>query len=284
MGRGLVNGKSARYKDITGRRFGRLVALRDVGRDRHNNTLWLCECDCGRSKTTPATYLVSGTSSSCGCLKREAASARRLVDLAGKKFGRLIVSSRAANSAHGKAMWNVTCDCGTEKTIIGSSMTGGLTTSCGCHSREVRKTASRTHGMSNSSEFKTWASMIGRCYYETATGYKSYGGRGISVCDRWRNSFEEFYADLGDRPSPTHSLDRYPDVDGNYEPGNVRWATAVEQARNKRDTFNITIGAETKSLAEWCEDLKLPYGTINSRIRKLGWTPEEALGFKERAA
>ncbi|MBM7049710.1 hypothetical protein [Rhizobium lusitanum] len=203
--------------------------------------------------------------------------------MTGSRFGKLTVTTRADNSAHGKAMWNVICDCGTEKAVIGSSMTGGRTTSCGCAASE-RGEQRLTHGMSKSKEYQTWASMIGRCYIESATGYKNYGGRGIKVCDEWRNSFEAFFAHIGVRPSAQHSIDRYPDVDGNYEPGNVRWAISTDQARNKRNNYLVTINEETKTLAEWCESLGLPYGTISSRIRKLGWTPEEALGFRERAA
>lgn len=282
MGRGLVNGISARYNGLAGQRFGRLVAIKDVGRDARKNAVWLCQCDCGIEKTVSSASLMRGETASCGCLRRELAGKNKFVDLTGKKFGRLTVISRGEISPSKKIMWNVRCDCGTEKAVVGASMTRGLTTSCGCYSREVRRQTSRTHGMSYTPEFKAWASMIARCVYPTATGYENYGGRGIKVCERWLASFENFYSDIGDRPSGSHSLDRYPDPDGNYEPGNTRWATSVEQARNKRRTFHISIGGETKSLAEWCEALSLPYGTVNSRIRKLGWTHEEALGLKER--
>ncbi|WP_155257506.1 hypothetical protein [Rhizobium leguminosarum] len=284
MGRGLVNGVSARYKSLAGQRFGRLVAIEDVGRDTYNNTLWLCQCDCGAEKTTPSVSLRSGHTASCGCLASETRGKNKFVDLTGKRFGRLTVISKGAISSSKKIMWNVRCDCGKEKAIIGASMTGGRTTSCGCHNIEAAAARNKTHGMSNSPEYAAWASMISRCLYPSATGYENYGGRGIVVCERWSSSFENFYADVGERPSDSHSLDRFPDVDGNYEPGNVRWATPVEQARNKRDTFFITVGIETKSLAEWCEDLSLHYGTVNSRIRKLGWSPEEALGLKRRSA
>lgn len=282
MPRGMVNGIGVRYEDLTGRKFGRLLAVQDVGRSERKAALWLCKCDCGRETTVRSTDLRKGGTASCGCLKRENTSARRLVDLSGKRYGNLLVISRAENSAHGKAMWNVRCDCGSEKAIIGSSMTGGRTISCGCAHRERMLTASKTHGMSNSPEYKAWASMISRCKYPSATGFENYGGRGIKVCEQWESSFENFYSCVGARPTSQHSLDRFPDVDGNYEPGNVRWASVVEQARNKRSSMLITVDGETKALAEWCETLGLQYGTVNSRIRKLGWSPEEALGLQER--
>lgn len=284
MGRGLVNGRGARYKDLSGVRFGRLIAHRDVGRDSHNNILWECGCDCGNTKAVPSQYLQSGTTTSCGCLQKELASQRRLVDLSGKKFGSLLVLSRAENSPYGRAKWNVLCDCGEEKAIIGQSLTSGKTTSCGCHRRKANSVNNTTHGMTKSPEYRAWASMIARCRNEGATGYHDYGARGITVCERWIGSFETFFADMGPRPSTNHSLDRFPDVNGNYEPGNVRWATKEEQERNKRNTLMIDIHGSIKPLVEWCEIQGIKYTTAHDRIFKLGWSHEEALEFKRRTA
>jgi hypothetical protein len=175
---GMVNGIGARYKDLTNKRFGRLLALKDEGRDNHKNAIWLCRCDCGTEKKVTSAQLVSHKTSSCGCLAREMVSERKLVDLTGRRFGKLTIASRAQNSSHGKAMWNVICDCGTEKAIIGSSMTTGRTITCGCGAGE-RGLLHRTHGMSTSKEYQTWGSMIARCHIESATGYENYGGRGI---------------------------------------------------------------------------------------------------------
>lgn len=141
----------------------------------------------------------------------------------------------------------VACDCGSIAEIAVRHLRNGDSTSCGCWHRE--KTAirsreiTRTHGASagknangaraRTPEYSSWACMIQRCCTPTTTGYKNYGGRGISVCERWRHSFENFLADMGPRPSKGHTLDRI-DCDGNYEPGNCRWATWKEQATNKR--------------------------------------------------
>lgn len=117
--------------------------------------------------------------------------------------------------------------------------------------------------------------MRRRCNEVSNAYYKDYGGRGIRVCSAWQNSFVQFLADVGERPSAQHSLDRII-VDGNYEPGNVRWATAREQVANRRNTFNPTKGGVTRSIEEWCEELHMNYGDVKHKIA-LGLTPYEAV-------
>jgi hypothetical protein len=130
--------------------------------------------------------------------------------------------------------------------------------------------------MSKTPEYRRWKAMIKRCHRPTASDYSRYGGRGITVCDRWRNSFLAFLEDVGPLPSPKHSIDR---ADGSrgYEPGNCRWATPTEQARNTSRNRVITWRGEARPLSEWCELLDLPYGVIFSRIHACGWPVEEAL-------
>ena len=124
-------------------------------------------------------------------------------------------------------------------------------------------------------EYKVWREMTQRCTNRNHKNWEHYGGRGVSVCDRWR-VFENFLADVGNRPSAHHTLDRYPDNSGNYEPGNVRWATRKDQTRNRRETRTVTMDGQTRPLAEWCEILDVPYKRVESRLR-LGWTAEAAL-------
>lgn len=126
---------------------------------------------------------------------------------------------------------------------------------------------------------KTWRSMLHRCYNKNNKNYHNYGGRGIKVCDRWRcvmEGFANFALDMGDRPSPKHSLDRYPNNDGDYEPGNCRWATAKEQGSNKRGNHRITAFGETKTVEEFARQYGTNSGTVVTRL-KMGWTPEDAL-------
>lgn len=198
-----------------------------------------------------------------------------VTDLTGQRFHRLVVLGFAEQSAKAAkahdSFWRVRCDCGVEKIVGRNKLRAGKTKSCGC----LRK----PHGMFGTPEYKAWVSMIQRCTNPKARGYERYGGRGISVCSRWSESFEVFFKDMGRRPTPGHSLDRFPKPDGNYEPGNVRWATAKEQARNTSKNHLVRAGDLNLTIAEWSERTGLLKTTIRERLKR-GWEAEHAVGLK----
>lgn len=150
-------------------------------------------------------------------------------DLTGQRFGRLVVLAYLS-----ECLWHCRCDCGHTTRASGSNLRRGKHRSCGCLSNELTIQRSRTHGGSNTPEYRTWKRLRGRCTNPNSPDFPYYGGRGIRVCDRWLNSYADFLADVGPRPSAKHSLDRFPNNDGNYEPHNVRWTTHREQMNNTR--------------------------------------------------
>lgn len=160
-----------------------------------------------------------------------------------------------------------------------SRLHGGNTKSCGC----LRKEKNRTHGMRFTGMSSVWRSMKDRCLNPSNTSYAYYGGRGITVCERWLK-FENFYADMAPRPQGT-TLDRWPDQNGNYEPGNCRWATRTEQRLNTSTVTLVTIGGITQCVAYWCDELGINVGTVYSRIHR-GYTPAQAIeaGLQLRSA
>jgi len=134
----------------------------------------------------------------------------------------------------------------------------------------------KKHGQSTTSEYLVWSDMKSRCYNENHHAYKNYGLRGIKVCDRWRNSFSNFLEDIGKRPSNQHSLDRFPDNDGNYEPENCRWATTEQQLRNQRTNHLLEYDGKCMTIAEWAEMLSMPRSAIEMRLKR-GWSIELSL-------
>lgn len=192
----------------------------------------------------------------------------------GTVFGRLTVVCEIEKGTNGCRRFRFSCSCGGFAETYLSHVKDGHTLSCGCWHDESASLLQTTHGKSKTAEYNTWAMIVRRCTNQNDARWKDYGGRGITMCARWRESFEHFIADVGPKPSPKHSIDRFPDNNGPYEPGNVRWATMNQQARNQRKTIVVTHNGVSYPLIEFCEIFSLPYETSYHRIR-LGWTPQE---------
>lgn len=209
---------------------------------------------------------------------------KRVIDLSKQTFGKLTVVSFAGMRNNG-AVWNCRCECGVEKPVSSNVLRMGKARSCGCgqvQSVTVHGLFKAAPGSNKNPAFPCWQAMLGRCLVVTHGSYNNYGAKGIKVCDRWL-SFDNFFEDIGPRPSKKHTLDRYPDGYGDYEPGNVRWATAVEQAANRKSTYRIEFGGELKSLSEWSILKGIDACVIYERLEQYGWTIEEALTTPVRA-
>lgn len=166
------------------------------------------------------------------------------------------------------------CGCGTVRDVATKSLLNGASRSCGCLRSERSADRMRTHGRSKSAEYRSWRHMINRCTNPNVDSFPYYGGRGIRVCERWTDSFEAFFDDMGPRPSPHHTIERR-DNNGNYEPANCVWATRTEQSKNRKNTIFIQVGEVRLALAEWSRKNSIPIALIHTRIR-LGWDPGRA--------
>lgn len=191
----------------------------------------------------------------------------RIKDLTGQRFGRLTVIEFVGQDKHKRALWKCKCDCGRECVKNSKHLTPAGTKSCGCLLSEVTIARSTIHEMSYTKIHQTWSRMKQRCYDLNFIGYDYYGGRGIAICDEWRDDFVAFYnhvSKLEHFGEDGYSLDRI-NVNGNYEPGNVRWATAKEQARNKRSTVMVEYDGREISLQEAAEYYGINYVAIKAR-------------------
>lgn len=205
--------------------------------------------------------------------------AHNFINLVGQKFGRLTVVSRGENTVQGVAQWNCICECGGTAFARTASLRNGNTQSCGCLHRETSARNARksltTHGMRHTAEYRIWRGVKDRCLNPNIKDFPNYGGRGITLCDAWNNSFEEFFNDMGPRPSPAHSIDRI-DNNGPYSPQNCRWAVAEVQHSNTRANRHISFQGETKTLTQWARITGIAKDTLHYRL-KAGWSIERAL-------
>jgi len=195
----------------------------------------------------------------------------------GEPYGRLTVVAevdRRISGGQSKRQFLCRCKCGNTIVAQLTHLRTGHTVSCGCHRKSRLGKENRTHGRAGSRLYRVWSDMKSRCYTPSSTGYPFYGGRGITVCARWRKSFEAFVKDMGDCP-PRMTIDRI-DTTGNYTPKNCRWVTIAQQQRNRRNNRLVTHDGRTQCLAAWAEETGLPQSTLNNRLR-LGWTVERAL-------
>jgi hypothetical protein len=196
-----------------------------------------------------------------------------MLNLTGQQFGRL-TALHVTDQRNYKnlPMWFCKCSCGNNALISSSNLNTGKTRSCGCLNMERIK----THGLSGSPEYTAWEGMIQRCTNIKTLNYNNYGGRGIMICDRWLHSFENFYTDMGPRLSPDHSIDRYPNNDGHYEPGNCRWATQTEQLNNRRNNHLIDYNGITYTSSQLAEKLNINPAVFNTRLNR-NWSIEKII-------
>lgn len=201
------------------------------------------------------------------------------IDLLGKKFGRLTVLSQSDSRVGGNVFWNCECDCGKACTTSSILLRRGDTRSCGCLFIETaveKGRARKTHGLTQSRAYHSWVGLKERCLNRNNPKYELYGGRGIKVCERWLNSFENFFQDMG-HPPDGFSLDRI-DVNGDYRPENCRWANNVTQSNNRRTNKMVPYGERQVTLAEYERLTGLSQDALHLRLKR-GWSMTDALKY-----
>ena len=255
--------------DLTGQRFGHLVPLERVKNE--NGVFWKCKCDCGNVILARTGALRHGDKKSCGCERFP-----KVIDLTGKRFGKLTVLSRCGYKS-GRTAWLCKCDCGNEKVIVGHNLLKGMTTSCGCVHKENTSKASQKHGMSATRIYGIWIDMKNRCSNPNCERYERYGGRGIKICDEWsgengaenfiRWAYENGYNE--NAPFGECTIDRI-DVNGDYSPENCRWITNQEQQYNTSRTRILEYNGETLTTKQASERFGIGQELIRLRLSR-GW-------------
>ena len=204
------------------------------------------------------------------------------LDLTGSKIGKLTVLSFSGvkpYAGRNRRHWVVQCDCGTIKEYTTDML--GCIKSCGCVTKDRIANLNKTHGMCNTPEYKIWRGMKERCFNKASERYNCYGGRGITVCDEWRNSFEAFYTDMGTRPNQSYSIDRI-DFNGNYCKENCRWATTEEQSSNKTTNVFVIIDGEKLTLSQVARKFNINYKALHKKYRYDNLTISQILQSYEK--
>ena len=197
------------------------------------------------------------------------------IDLTGAVIGRWTVICSDTKKGN-FTMWKCRCECGTTRSVPTGGLLHGNSKSCGCLHKEIVSKLFRIRGDAQTKTYNAWRAMINRCYRENTQYWHIYGGRGIAVCNEWRESFDRFYQDMGDAPKGRYYLDRI-DNNGNYCKENCRWATSAQNIRNRSNTFIIEWEGKKRLLVDVCDELGLRHATIYQRIAQRGWSVERAL-------
>jgi hypothetical protein len=251
-----------------GDKFDLLEVIKEYSSTKKKHRMCLVKCKCGTIREARISSLISTQLTSCGCKKHKFDYDKVTV---GQRFNALTITKILDKSLdkHNMRICLARCDCGKKVLTRIEDLLTNHRKSCGC------KNSCRTHGEGyiKTSEYAIWCSMRQRCSNNKNHAWKSYGGRGITVCDRWKSSYENFLLDMGRRP-PGHSLDRI-NNDGNYEPANCRWATRRQQATNTRWNRYIEWRGQRKALCEWADILKMNPTTLRCRLEN--WPLEKAM-------
>ena len=243
--------------DLIGYKFGMWSIINDA-KSKGGRTFWVAKCECGEIKEVPTDALRKGRSKSCGCN-----TYHYFNDLTGRKIGELEILRRTENNISKPTMWLCKCSCGNEKEILGKDILSGHTKSCGCLRKKVTGNKSRTHGLSKTTLYNIHNSMKSRCNGNN----KDYGGRGITVCDEWKSSYENFHAwAMTNGYKKGLTIERI-DVNGNYEPSNCCWIPSNEQQKNRRTVIHIKYKNETKTMAEWARFFEANHSTIQYHLK-----------------
>ena len=205
---------------------------------------------------------------------------RQKHELTGQRFGLLVViegcEPQIMPSGQRLSRWLCKCDCGTSRKVLTQNLVRGMQQSCGCNRSAAVAKARTTHGQSGTKTYHTWSHMKRRCYDTGDKSYPDYGARGVTVCKRWRDSYAAFIADVGQPPASDSMLDRI-NNHGNYEPGNVRWATRTEQNNNTRKNVFVTFRGETKTISQWAARHGFRMQVLWDRLQRYKWSVERAM-------